>query len=60
MKGLTIKELAKKLNMTYQQARYYVRRLNAAGMIKPLRIRGRETEWDISTQTRKALGEVRS
>lgn len=58
MKGLTIKELAKKLNMTYQQARYYVRRLNAAGAIKPLRMRGRETEWEISNLTKERLKEV--
>ena len=48
MIGLTIKEIAKRNHLSYGSARYFVRRLNEAGAIKPCGKKGRETLWTLT------------
>lgn len=58
MKDLTIKEIAKKQKMSYQEARYYVRKMNEAGIIKPCGRKGKETLWDLSDFSKDKLKEI--
>jgi len=51
-KGITIKELAKKQNMSYHEVYNIIRRFNKAGIIKPCGRKGRETLWELSNLTR--------